>query len=137
MDKVNLDEKFALVRDYWSPKIVGDLNDSYIKVVKMKGEFVWHHHAAEDEMFSVVKGVMRIAFRARPGPGTRPLARCPRPPWPRRHTPSSRATRRGSIAELAGPSPSSAAGRRAQRCGSRRARISSHPGGRPRFPRAH
>ncbi|HEY5605018.1 MAG TPA: cupin domain-containing protein [Thermoplasmata archaeon] len=72
MDKVNLDEKLALVRDYWSPKIVADLNDSYIKVVKMKGEFVWHHHTAEDEMFYVVKGVLRIDFRDRQvplGPG--------------------------------------------------------------------
>ena len=72
MDKVNLDEKLALVRYYWSPKIVADLNDSYIKVVKMKGEFVWHHHTAEDEMFYVVKGVLRIDFRDRQvplGPG--------------------------------------------------------------------
>ena len=72
MDKVNLDEKLALVRDYWSPKIVADLNDSYIKVVKMKVEFVWHHHTAEDEMFYVVKGVLRIDFRDRQvplGPG--------------------------------------------------------------------
>jgi len=44
METVNLSQKFGLVRDYWSPKIVGELNDSYVKVVKLKGEFIWHHH---------------------------------------------------------------------------------------------
>ena len=56
MEKVNLAQKFSLFNDYWQPKIVGDLNDSYIKIVKVKGEFVWHHHDNEDELFLVVKG---------------------------------------------------------------------------------
>ena len=56
MQKVNLAEKFKLFEEYWSPKIVGEVNDCYLKVVKFKGEFVWHHHDLEDEMFLVVKG---------------------------------------------------------------------------------
>lgn len=56
MDKVNLKEKFATFDEQWSPKIVGTVNDSHVKIAKIKGEFVWHHHADEDEMFLVVKG---------------------------------------------------------------------------------
>lgn len=63
MDKVNLAEKFSLFADHWSPKIVGELNDSYVKVVKLKSEFVWHHHEKEDEMFLVVKGKLLIRLR--------------------------------------------------------------------------
>ena len=63
MDKVNLREKFSQFSDYWSPKIVGELNDSYVKTVKLKGEFVWHHHEAEDELFLVVDGRLRMQFR--------------------------------------------------------------------------
>ena len=63
MDKVNLAEKFSRIQDYWSPKIAGELNDSYVKLVKFKGEFLWHHHEAEDELFLVVKGQMRMKFR--------------------------------------------------------------------------
>ena len=63
MEPVNLRQKFGLFRDYWSPKIVGELNDSYVKVVKLKGEFVWHHHEAEDELFLVVDGRLRMQFR--------------------------------------------------------------------------
>ncbi len=65
MDKVNLAEKFNLFADHWSPKIVGELNDSYVKVVKLKGEFVWHHHEKEDELFLVVKGQLLIRLRDR------------------------------------------------------------------------
>ena len=65
MDKVNLAEKFNLFADHWSPKIVGELNDSYVKVVKLKGEFVWHHHEKEDELFLVVKGKLLIRLRDR------------------------------------------------------------------------
>lgn len=65
MDKVNLAEKFSLFADHWSPKIVGELNDSYVKVVKLKGEFVWHQHEKEDEMFLVVKGKLLIRLRDR------------------------------------------------------------------------
>jgi mannose-6-phosphate isomerase-like protein (cupin superfamily) len=63
MDKVNLAEKFALFQAYWSPKIAGELNDSHIKLVKLKGEFVWHHHDDEDELFLVVKGKLLIKLR--------------------------------------------------------------------------
>jgi mannose-6-phosphate isomerase-like protein (cupin superfamily) len=65
MEKVNLAHKFNLFQDYWSPKIVGELNDSYVKLVKLKGEFVWHHHEAEDELFLVVKGRLLIKLRDR------------------------------------------------------------------------
>ena len=56
ISKVNLKEKLSLFDDRWSPKIVGELNDSYVKLVKVKGEFHWHHHANEDELFLVLKG---------------------------------------------------------------------------------
>lgn len=65
MDKVNLTQKFSLINDHWSPKIVGELNESYVKVVKLKGEFVWHHHEKEDEMFFVIKGKLIIRFKDR------------------------------------------------------------------------
>jgi len=63
MDKINLAEKFSRFQDYWSPKIAGELNDSYVKLVKLKGEFVWHHHDHEDELFLVVKGKMLMKLR--------------------------------------------------------------------------
>ncbi len=65
MDKVNLQQKFSQFSEHWSPKIVGEVNDSYVKLVKFSGEFVWHHHENEDEMFLVTKGVMRMRFRER------------------------------------------------------------------------
>jgi mannose-6-phosphate isomerase-like protein (cupin superfamily) len=61
--KVNLAEKFASINDYWRPKVVGELNGQEVKLVKFQGEFPWHHHAAEDEMFLAVKGNFRIEFR--------------------------------------------------------------------------
>jgi len=63
MKTVNLGEKFRSFTDQWSPKIVGEINDSYVKAVKLQGEFVWHHHEQEDEMFLVVKGTLRMKFR--------------------------------------------------------------------------
>ena len=63
MDKVNIAQKFSMFKDFWSPKIVGELNDSHVKLVKLKGEFVWHHHEAEDELFLVVKGSLQIKLR--------------------------------------------------------------------------
>ena len=60
VDKVNLIEKFALFDEHWTPKIVGELNGQYVKLAKLKGEFVWHHHEAEDEMFFVVNGSLRM-----------------------------------------------------------------------------
>jgi mannose-6-phosphate isomerase-like protein (cupin superfamily) len=65
MDRVNLAAKFRLFDEYWSPKIVGELNDAYVKLVKIKGEFVWHHHETEDELFFVVKGRLLLKFRDR------------------------------------------------------------------------
>lgn len=63
MKKVNLAEKFSLFHEHWNPKIAGELNDSYVKLAKLKGEFVWHQHENEDEMFLVVKGQLLIKFR--------------------------------------------------------------------------
>ena len=63
MDKVNLAQKFSMFNDYWSPKIVGEINDSHVKLVKVKGEFVWHHHETEDELFLVLKGSLLIKLR--------------------------------------------------------------------------
>src|SRR5437588_1866731 len=65
MEKVNLAHKLALFQDYWSPKIAGELNDSYVKLAKLKGEFIWHHHEKEDELFLVVKGRLQIKLRDR------------------------------------------------------------------------
>ena len=65
MEKVNLTDKFSLFQEYWSPKIVGELNDSHVKLAKLKGEFVWHHHEHEDELFLVVKGRLLIKLRDR------------------------------------------------------------------------
>ncbi|HEX3270597.1 MAG TPA: cupin domain-containing protein [Ktedonobacterales bacterium] len=64
-DVVNLAQKFSLIGDYWKPRIAGEINDSYLKLVKVKGEFVWHHHEAEDELFLVVKGRLLMRFRDR------------------------------------------------------------------------
>jgi len=61
--KVNLAEKFGCFSDHWSPKIVADLNDSHVKLAKVQGEFVWHRHAEEDELFVVVKGELTIELR--------------------------------------------------------------------------
>ena len=52
VEKINLEQKYSLFHEFWSPKIVGELNDSYIKLAKLKGEFDWHHHDQEDELFS-------------------------------------------------------------------------------------
>ena len=65
MDKVNIAEKFASFTQHWSPRIAGELNDSYVKLAKLKGEFVWHHHEEEDELFLVVKGKLLIKLRDR------------------------------------------------------------------------
>jgi len=63
MQTVNLADKFARFSDHWSPKLVGQVNGCAIKLVKLSGEFVWHHHDTEDEMFFVVKGRLRMKFR--------------------------------------------------------------------------
>jgi mannose-6-phosphate isomerase-like protein (cupin superfamily) len=63
--KVNLAEKLSLFSEHWSPKIVGELNGQHVKLVKLQGEFVWHHHDEEDELFLVVEGRFRMEFRER------------------------------------------------------------------------
>jgi mannose-6-phosphate isomerase-like protein (cupin superfamily) len=63
IEKVNIAQKFSLFNDYWVPYVVGELNESYVKVDKMKGEFVWHRHDVEDELFLVVKGALLIKLR--------------------------------------------------------------------------
>ena len=63
MNVVNFANKLSLMQDFWSPRIAGELNDSYIKLAKLKGEFVWHQHDNEDELFLVVKGTLQIKLR--------------------------------------------------------------------------
>ena len=65
MDKVNIAQKLSLFDEYWSPKIVGELNGQYVKLVKFKGPFDWHHHEQEDELFLVVKGGFEMELRDR------------------------------------------------------------------------
>jgi len=65
METVNLSEKFSQFSDYFHPRIIGDLNDTHVKAVKLKGEFVFHHYDNEDELFLVVKGTLRMKFRDR------------------------------------------------------------------------
>ena len=61
--KVNLKEKLESFNDTWSPKVVGELNNQYVKVVKLQGEYVWHFHECEDELFMVIDGEMKLHFR--------------------------------------------------------------------------
>ncbi len=65
MEKVNLAQKLSLFDEHWQPKIAGELNGQYVKLVKFQGPFTWHHHETEDEMFMVVKGRFRMEFRDR------------------------------------------------------------------------
>ena len=65
LEKVNIEEKLALFDEHWKPKVVGELNGQHVKLVKFLGEFVWHHHDEEDELFLVVKGRFRMEFRGR------------------------------------------------------------------------
>jgi mannose-6-phosphate isomerase-like protein (cupin superfamily) len=65
MEKVNLPEKLSLIHDHWNPRIAGELNGQHVKLVKFKGEFVWHKHDHEDEMFYVVKGEFNMELRDR------------------------------------------------------------------------
>lgn len=65
MEKVNLADKFAKISEYWKPYIAGELNGQQVKLDKLKGEFVWHHHENEDELFLVVKGRFRMELRDR------------------------------------------------------------------------
>lgn len=63
IEKVNIPEKLSLFNDYWKPRIVGELNNQHIKLAKFQGEFVWHKHDQEDEMFLVLSGVLKMEFR--------------------------------------------------------------------------
>jgi mannose-6-phosphate isomerase-like protein (cupin superfamily) len=63
METVNLKDKFGKFQDYWNPRVIGEVNDCQVKAVKLKGEFIWHHHDNEDELFLVVKGTLRLKFR--------------------------------------------------------------------------
>ena len=63
MNKVNLEEKLSLITDHWNPRIAGELNEQFIKLVKFQGPFTWHHHDDEDEMFYVVSGRFRMDYR--------------------------------------------------------------------------
>ncbi len=65
IETVNLAERFSRFAEHWSPKIIGELNESYVKVAKLHGEFVWHHHQTEDELFLVVRGRLLIRLRER------------------------------------------------------------------------
>ena len=63
MKKVNIAEKLKLFEEHWSPKIIGQLNGQEVKIAKVKGEFIWHDHADEDEMFLIIKGTLKLEFR--------------------------------------------------------------------------
>lgn len=65
MNVINLEQKFARFTDHWHPHVVADLNDQHIKLAKVEGEFIWHNHAEEDELFVVVKGQLHIDFHDR------------------------------------------------------------------------
>jgi mannose-6-phosphate isomerase-like protein (cupin superfamily) len=69
MEKINLPQKLSLIGDHWNPRIIGELNGQYLKLVKFQGPFSWHHHETEDEMFLVVKGRFRMEFREDDGAG--------------------------------------------------------------------
>ena len=64
MNKINLASKLALFADHWNPRIIGDLNENHIKLAKLQGDFIWHQHELEDELFVVLKGRLMIDFRA-------------------------------------------------------------------------
>lgn len=65
IETVNIVEKFALIHEHWHPRVVGELNDAFVKLARLKGEFVWHHHEHEDEMFLVIKGRLLMRLRER------------------------------------------------------------------------
>ena len=63
--KINIEQKLSLFKDHWNPRIIGELNKQHVKLAKIKGEFIWHRHDKEDEMFLVLKGTLKIEFRDR------------------------------------------------------------------------
>jgi mannose-6-phosphate isomerase-like protein (cupin superfamily) len=80
MQVINLREKFSLINDFWNPRIAGELNGQYVKLVKFQGPFTWHHHDNEDELFFVVKGKFRMEFRE-PNPEAPDLPEQQRDVW--------------------------------------------------------
>jgi len=73
MKKINLHEKLSLINDHWNPRIIGELNGQYLKLVKFVGPFTWHHHETEDEMFLVVKGRFRMEYRESSNTSSEPV----------------------------------------------------------------
>lgn len=65
MNKITLQEKFNLIHEYWTPKIIAELNGQYVKLARVKGEMVWHNHQNEDELFLVIRGELTIELRDR------------------------------------------------------------------------
>ncbi len=65
MEKINIGSKLNLFQDHWNPRIIGELNGQHVKLAKLKGEFVWHSHEKEDELFYVLKGNLKMEFRDR------------------------------------------------------------------------
>jgi mannose-6-phosphate isomerase-like protein (cupin superfamily) len=63
MEKISIHQKLSQFSDHWNPRIIGELNGQHVKAVKLKGEFVWHHHDHEDELFLVIKGQLKMEFR--------------------------------------------------------------------------
>ena len=63
--KINIDQKLSLFNDHWNPRIIGELNKQHVKLAMIKGDFIWHKHDKEDEMFLVLKGILKIEFRDR------------------------------------------------------------------------
>ena len=63
--KINIEQKLSLFKDHWNPRIIGEINKQHVKLAKIKGEFIWHKHDKEDEMFLVLKGTLKIEFRDR------------------------------------------------------------------------
>ena len=66
MEVINLEQKYGQFHDHWHPRVVADLNDQHVKLAKVQGDFIWHNHAAEDELFLVVRGQLHIDFRNGP-----------------------------------------------------------------------
>ena len=63
--KINIAEKLSLIDKHWTPRLIGQINDTDVKLVKLKGEFVWHHHDQEDELFLILRGRLLMQFRDR------------------------------------------------------------------------
>jgi mannose-6-phosphate isomerase-like protein (cupin superfamily) len=67
-EPVSLETKLAAIQDYWNPRVVGELNGQHVRLAKLRGDFIWHHHENEDELFLVLKGTLRLELRTPAGP---------------------------------------------------------------------